>query len=296
MHKRQVLRFCGAVALCLCLGSPLTAGAQDTTATGVRDTTVTAAPDTAAALDTSAAQTDSAGIPLPQQQQTDIVVADSIWYTPGPLAPVSLQPRRVPAAEVNRLKDDDDFWYVSVGREKPKPPKPPEPLGWWAHFLMRLGDFFAQPWAVFLLWTILAGLLVAAIVAFIQSGSGESWFRRNRKLKTLDAEGPDAGDAGHDPDLALQKALETGDYGSAERWLYIRTLGGLGDRGLIKPHAEKTNREYLRELRGGPLYDDFSRLLRHYEYTFYGGFAPSPAAFEAIRDQYAQFQNRLDAL
>ena len=293
MRKRQALRFCGAVALCLCLCSPLTAGAQDTTASSVRDTTVTAAPDTAAARDTSAVQTDSAGIPLPQLQTTDIVVADSIWYTPGPLVPVSLQPRRVPQAEVNRLKDDDDFWYVSVGREKPKPPEPP---GWWARFLMHLGDFFGQAWAVFLLWTILAGLLVAAIVAFIQSGSGESWFRRNRKLKAPDADGPEAGDAGDNPDLALQRALETGDYGSAERWLYIRTLGGLGERGLIKPHAEKTNREYLRELRGGPLYDDFSRLLRHYEYTFYGGFVPSPDAFEAIRDQYARFQNRLDAL
>jgi hypothetical protein len=250
------------------------------------DTTVTVA-------DTAAAVTDTTGIPMPQSGATETVAADSIWYTPGPLTPVSLHTRQVPAAEVTRLKDDDDFWYVSVGRDKPKPPAPP---GWWARFLIGLAELFGRPWAVFLLWSILAGLLVAAIVAFIQSGSGESWFRKNRKLKGLDTDDEAGATLVEHPDLALQKALEAGDYGTAERWLYIRTLGGLGDRGLIKPHAEKTNREYLRELRGGPLYDDFSRLLRHYEYTFYGGFVPSPAAFEAIRDQYAQFQNRLDAL
>jgi hypothetical protein len=273
---------------------PLAACAQDTSTTVATDTVATVTADTAASSVNSAAQADTTGIPVPESGTSETLVADSIWYTPGPLVPVSLQPRQVPETEVRRLKGEDDFWYVSVGRDKPKPPENP---GWWSRFLMTLGDFFSRPWAVFLLWSVLAGLLVAAIVAFIQSGSGESWFRRNRKLKGLDPESADTGDAFIDnPDLALQRALDAQDYGSAERWLYIRVLSGLGERGLIKPHAEKTNREYLRELRGGPLYDDFSRLLRHYEYTFYGGFTLGPAAFEAIRDQYAQFQNRLDAL
>lgn len=287
MHRYRTPFLCGVAFLWLCAGVPLNALAQvdktDTAAVGAD--TAAAAADSVAADTTAVVQSDTA---------TQTAPTDSIWYTPG-LAPVHLQPRYVPATDVSRLRKEDDFWYVSVGPDKPKPPTPPDPhLGWWARFFQRLGEFLSQDWVAFLLWSLLAGLMVAAIVYIIQSGNGEQWFRRRRSLKTMEV-GPDA-PGPEDPALALQKALDAGDFGEAERCLYLGALIHLGDKGLIRPTPEKTNREYLRELRGNPLYDDFTRLLRHYEYTFYGGFAPGPTAFQAIREQYAQFQTRLDAL
>ena len=145
------------------------------------------------------------------------------------------------------------------------------------------------------MWSLLAGLLVAGIVVFIQSGNGENLFRRSRRLRQTEGEGFDA-DQVEDPALALQKAIEAGNYPEAERCLFLLALTRLGERGLIHPGTDKTNREYLREMRGGPLYDDFAPLLRHYEYIFYGGFTLSPSAFQAIRERYTRFQNRLDAL
>ncbi|TDX00925.1 uncharacterized protein DUF4129 [Dinghuibacter silviterrae] len=226
---------------------------------------------------------------------TQTASSDTIWYNQG-IAPVHLQPRHVPSGEVDRLRKEEDFRYVAIGPDKQKPPEPkPEHETWWDRFWTKVGNFLSQPWAVFMLWTLLVGVAVAALVAIIQAGSGQSMFRRSRKLKEV-AEGEKDIDVIDDPERELEKALEARDYSAAERWLYIRALSGLGERGLIKHHPEKTNRQYLRELRGHPLYDDFAPLLRHYEYTYYGGFAPSAAAFQTIRDQYARFQNRLDTL
>ena len=192
--------------------------------------------------------------------------------TTPPFEPVHLQPRHVPANDVPELRKDDDFWYVAVGPDKPKPPPPPPKNGSaWQKFFRAIAAFFDTPGAAFLLWSLLAGLLVAAIVAFIQSGSGESLFRRSRRLRLKEGEGSDSA-LPEDPTLALQRAIDAGQYAEAERCLFLLALTRLGERGVIHRFGDKTNREYLREMRGGPLYDDFAPLLRHYEYTFYGGF------------------------
>jgi hypothetical protein len=244
--------------------------------------------------------------PLGIRAQTDTTVvqaadtvaveaSDSLWYNKTP-QPLTLHPRHIPGQVADSLRQLDDFWYVSVGKDKPEPVKPPDTHeNWWFRFVKWLIELFQKPWMVFLGWTLLAGALVAAIVYIIQSVTGVRWFGRKNPALNGDEAGNTAA-APDDPALALQKALAAGDYREAERCLYLVTLRRLGERGLLRLLQEKTNREYLRELRGHALYDAFARLTRHYDYTWYGGFAPSPAAFEGLRAEYDQFQNRLDTL
>lgn len=179
---------------------------------------------------------------------------------------------------------EDDFWYVAVGPDKPQPVKMKEikPL---------------PAWVPFLIWTLLAGALVGAIVMILQSASEESWFTRTRKRrrKTL-SPGDDDSAIPPDLDAALREAIDAGDYREAVHLHYLKTVNALAGRGLIVPAQDKLNREYLRELSGHPLQRDFARLLTQYEFTFYGGFALAAPAFLAIQEQYAQFQIRLNTL
>lgn len=236
--------------------------------------------------------------PLCVHAQSDTVAveaSDSLWYNKT-VKPVTLHPRHVPVEVVDSLRKLDDFWYVSVGKDKPEPPKKNEPHkdSRWDRFRQWLGDLFQKPWMTFLWWSLLAGVLVAAIVYIVQSATGVRWFHRSRQLKG--DENKTADEVPDDPAQALKRALAAGDYREAERCLYLTTLQQLSEKGLIRLLKEKTNREYLAELRGHAVYDAFARLTRHYDYTWYGGFVPSPAAFGDIQTQYDQFQNRLDTL
>ena len=243
-----------------------------------------------AQTDSTAPAADSVNITAP-----DSTAADPPWYNQT-LRPVSLNPRHIPDRSVDSLRARDDFWYVAVGKDKPVPPKPRDPHeNWWQRFVHWLWDQCQKPWVVFMLWTLLAGALVAAIVYIVQSASGVTWFHRNRGMGGVD-DSQTIGDVSDTPAQALQKALAAGDYRQAERCLYLAALQRLGEKGLVSLLREKTNRDYLRELRGNAVYDAFARLTRHYDYTWYGGFVPSQTAFDGIRAEYDQFQNRLDTL
>lgn len=254
------------------------AGATDTAVTG-----------SAAGVDS--AMTDSAvGAVTDSVALHDTVPTAAAWYTlrkddPGADSARVNVFRKLSPAAVTDLRKDDDFWYVPVGPDKKKEKQKPE----------TPKPFEIRKWFVFLVYSLIAGLLVGVIVFLLQSGSGERWFRSSkRKLAT-----PEDGTEGIAPanlDEALRMAVDQEHYRAAVRYLFLITLGRLAALNWITPGPDKTNREYLRELRENALYGDFARLVLHYEYTFYGGFTLEQDTFRGIREQYEQFQNRLDAL
>jgi|GEM_PF-5740243 hypothetical protein len=231
-----------------------------------------------------------------QDTTTTVDSASPPWYTTLRNAPpLKANVRRVPPKHVSGDRKDDDFWYVDVGPGQPKPVKiedNPHKNKFWEAFWRSLD----KPWVAFLFWTFLAGLLVAAIVFFIQSGSGESWFTSRRKRKKRLTQTETDVELKTDLGQALREAIQREDYREAIHLLFLQTLIALEARNLIHLFKDKTNREYFRELNGNPLQSDFARLLRHYEYSYFGGFAPDGETFRILHDQYTQFQNRLNTL
>lgn len=257
--------------------------------------TDTAGTDSAASVDsamTDSAMTDSAvGAVTDSVALHDTIPAAAAWYTLRKEDPLMDSAhitvfRKLSPVTVTDLRKDDDFWYVPVGPDKKekekKKPDTPKP-------------FEIRKWFVFLIYSLIAGLLVGVIVFLLQSGSGERWFRPSkRKLAAPEDGTKDIAPASLDE--ALRTAVDQEHYRAAVRYLFLITLGRLAARNWITPGPDKTNREYLRELRENALYRDFARLVLHYEYTFYGGFTLERDTFRGIREQYEQFQNRLDAL
>jgi hypothetical protein len=284
----------GVLLCCLCCTAPgLFAQDSSGTAGAGRDSAIT---NSVAGLDS--AMTDSAVNAVTDSiAMTDSVTArDNMstaaadaWYRlrkDGPDTGSASFPvfRKLSPSTVTNLRKDDDFWYVPVGPDKKKPVEAPPSK-----------PFEIKKWTVFLVYSVIAGLLVAAIVFLLQSGSGERWFRSSKR-KTSTPEKTAADLAPPDLQQALGIAVDREDYSAAVRYLFLITLGRLAARNVVLSGLDKTNREYLRELRENALYSDFARLVVHYEYTFYGGFRLEQAAFRRIREQYEQFQNRLDAL
>lgn len=283
MLRRISLYFCLAILSCVGGRQAFAQENPDSLykAAGPKDNTPV---DTAQATDTT--QTDTTALVSTQTTDTISGYTETPWYTtrtdtPG-VSPLTIRSvRRLSDSTMNGLRKDDDFWYVAVGPEKKQPVEPPKPpdFKWWG----------------FWFWAILCGLGVALIVVLIQFFTGERLFKRRRSSSLDLGEGP-GGIIPPNLEETFQAAVGRQDYTTAERCLFLMALDGLGSRDLIVPGKEKTNREYLRELREHPLYSDFARLARHYEYTVYGGFAPDEETFARVHRQYEQFQNRLQTL
>lgn len=91
-----------------------------------------------------------------------------------------------------------------------------------------------------------------------------------------------------------ERARAEGRYRDALRLLYGLTLNKLDHIGVLVADPDKTNREYLRELRGNALENDFARLTRLHEVGWYGDLSLHRNQFEAIEPMFMQFIDKID--
>ena len=75
--------------------------------------------------------------------------------------------------------------------------------------------------------------------------------------------------------------------------MVLATLQGLATAGLIHWRPEKTNRDYLRELREAALRDPFADITRVFDFAFYGHLDLDADAYGRVREVFARFRRRL---
>ncbi|HEY3026997.1 MAG TPA: DUF4129 domain-containing protein [Pyrinomonadaceae bacterium] len=88
--------------------------------------------------------------------------------------------------------------------------------------------------------------------------------------------------------LAQAEALaRAGDLRAAIRKAYIALLCELGDRKIIRLAQHKTNRDYLRAMRGiTPLHDEMRKLTHSFEHHWYGFVPATESEWSAFRNGY----------
>lgn len=92
----------------------------------------------------------------------------------------------------------------------------------------------------------------------------------------------------HELDL-LQLADESqqnGDLRSSVRYHYLHLLKVMDSLALIDWHKDKTNRDYLRELRSDELRNQFKRQTRVFDYVWYGQFDLTSEQFQAVQNEF----------
>ncbi len=73
-----------------------------------------------------------------------------------------------------------------------------------------------------------------------------------------------------DLDKLLNDALEQKEYRLAIRYHFLKVLKLLSEKNLIDWHFEKTNSDYLKEIKGEHLKSGFQEASRMYDYVWYG--------------------------
>lgn len=99
----------------------------------------------------------------------------------------------------------------------------------------------------------------------------------------------------HETDLErfLREALASGNFTLAIRLYYLMIIKTLSEKGSIQWAKDKTNRDYLREMRDHRFGSDFREVTREYERVWYGNQALDAARFSSLEMHFKSFLNQL---
>lgn len=205
-------------------------------------------------------------------------------YSQSASSPVALRP--VDQKQWDKAADGLDYSH-----DLPRPPKPrrqisidPGGLDWTAGSA-QLGVFL-QGLAI-----LLAVLAIGyGVYRMLQAPVNRSLARDGVEI-TLD----NLDDYIHETDLDrfLREALAAGNFALAIRVYYLQTIKTLSEKKAIRWSREKTNRDYLTEMKAHPGQQVFRQLTRRYEQVWYGNQDLSATEFAQIEPDFKSFLGRI---
>lgn len=91
----------------------------------------------------------------------------------------------------------------------------------------------------------------------------------------------------------VEQAIQNNNYRLATRYYYLLILKMMSQKGIIKYDKDKTNSEYLYELKSIENRKQFSYLLYLYDHVWYGEFPIDELKFNAIENNYKSYIKKL---
>jgi hypothetical protein len=91
-------------------------------------------------------------------------------------------------------------------------------------------------------------------------------------------------------DQLIKQAINEGNFRLATRFLYLKSLKILTKNNIIEWHFDKTNSDYLNEIRNAETRQLFKKASYVYDYVWYGEFPLDQQQFEYNQQHFVQLQ------
>lgn len=149
-------------------------------------------------------------------------------------------------------------------------------------------------WFQTLLWILIIGGFVAFLVIWL-AGSNIGIFGKKRR---------NIADESNEEEIAedifainyqkeIDRAAASGNYRFAIRLMFLRLLKNMSERNIIRYKHDSTNMDYLMQVSSSNHYNDFFRITRNYEYSWYGQFEVREEAYKVIRNDFDNLDRKL---
>lgn len=188
--------------------------------------------------------------------------------------------------DLNTKYSGSDFKYED-DIKKPKDPEiqvPPKPIE--GNSIKGFSTFMSSVFPFIL--AIVVVLIILKSFVNIESGFWNIKAAKKEKAVKLVSEDDHDIDAS-DYEALLQRAIKNGNYRLATRYYYLSLLKKLSHNNYIEYHKDKTNSEYLFELKNKSMRSNFSYLSYIYSYVWYGESAVDEMKFKTIENKYKSF-------
>lgn len=139
-------------------------------------------------------------------------------------------------------------------------------------------------------------VLAVGFIAFVVSRLflSDGVFKKNTKsteaIKPVEEEEitPDS-----DVDKLIAEAVMKGNYRLAVRYWFLKSLHLLHEKNLLQMAQDKTNFQYVNELKDADLRNRFAGITLNYEYVWYGEFEVDKLLYTKLESAFTAFVNKL---
>lgn len=206
----------------------------------------------------------------------DTVTETKVEYMP----PVPVVQRQVPDSVIQRLQRSKDFAYANDpeywrwNRGEAQKSKPGPLSG-----LLRI-----------VFYVMLTAAFIYALYLIIVSNKLHLFYSSSKVKKGDTGPGEEAEE---NIDQKISEAIAAGQYRVAIRYMYIKTLRLLDEKGWIKFSARHTNIDYVNALDKRPGGELFRFITKNYEYVWYGEFELKSRHFDYLHKKFEEFHKRL---
>jgi len=227
--------------------------------------------DTVRVGDTVGVDTDTGTVASGDKEGADALTKD----TTSPVL------RSVPDSVADRWRKDPDFAYANDPAYWQHTPTDESPGLLYRMLTSRGFRYF--------FWILIGGILLYAIIRIIAENNMRLFYRSPRQKGSTAAREEQPDEAEEDLEGQLQHFLQIRDHRQAVRYLYLKSLRLLSDRGLIRLHLQSTNSDYLAQLGNNPHRGPFSDLTFAYEKVWYGEFPLNDTQFDRLHRYFEDF-------
>jgi hypothetical protein len=178
---------------------------------------------------------------------------------------------------------------------------PPRSLTWWQQFWLWIDEWLDStldtPQKRTIWQWVLTGfssVVVLYLVLRLLKADVSLWLTGSAKTSDLHlaALGENIHDINFDESIA--EAIRQKQFRQAVRLYYLKALKKMTDKKLIDWEKDKTNRDYVFELRQSNLLNPFQNITWVFEYIYYGDFKLSQQEFAEAQSSFKAFDAELD--
>lgn len=200
--------------------------------------------------------------------------------------------------QIRDYQQDKDFNYVEALPED----------NWWTRFKQWLSDI----WSSFIRWIFgtapatgtlatfvrllpyIAGFILLALLVwvFMKMDSGPLLFEK-RETAIVGMAADEELIQRDDIQALIDEALAQGNYRLAIRFYYLLILQKLSIAELINWQVQKTNHDYLFEIKDNHLRQQFRTITSLYDYIWYGNFEVDEDAFAKAESPFKTLKEQL---
>ena len=215
-----------------------------------------------------------------------------------------LNSREFNKGEWEKAKEGLDFSEEAVKKKEPKPAEPASGggEGQYEPAQRERSSANIDPGLAAGILKFIAILALAIVLALILRGVlGLESNPRNKKIAQEEADGminlEKIEENIHDSDLEafIRQALQKEEYALALRLYYLSILKELSLRKAIRWKREKTNRQYVLEMRQSPFSEAFEEATRIFEQAWYGGRRVGRKEYDALEPKFRALSGRVKA-
>jgi hypothetical protein len=186
--------------------------------------------------------------------------------------------RNLPETVKTGWRQDKDFWYANRLPQEKRHDSPA---------VNR--SLTGQQWFEPLLWIISLAGFACFIILYLMNNNISIFRKKDISLTNEDETYNQEDIFSIKYTREIEKAAANQNYRLAIRLLFLRLLKDLSDRNIIQYKPDRTNLDYLIQLSSTKYYNDFFRLTRNYEYSWYGKFEVNREGYARIKADFEKF-------